>query len=152
VPAGNPELFPGPLSPAPAFLIQADGSSRNNPGPAGIGVCVLDAAGKVLAEIAKSIGERTNNQAEYAALLEALEHAAPLDGPVVVQTDSELLYHQLSGRYKVRDPDLKPLVAEAKSRLARLPHVRLKLVRREENKRADKLAQSASAKALVHGE
>jgi len=152
VPAGNPELFPEPLSPAPAFVIQADGSARNNPGPAGIGVCVLDAAGKVLAETARPIGEHTNNQAEYEALLEALDQAAPLDGPVVIQTDSELLYHQLSGRYKVKDPDLRPLVSEAKSRLARLPHVRLKLVRREANKRADRLAQAASAKALVHGE
>ncbi len=129
------------------YLIHIDGSSRRNPGPAGIGVAISDSMGRVVKEISHSIGTRTNNQAEYEALLCALRECAALSGPVRILTDSELLYYQMTGRYRVRDAGLKPLNAEALRLLRQLPSVRLELVRRESNKTADKLAQSASERA-----
>ncbi|MFO7649782.1 MAG: ribonuclease HI family protein [bacterium] len=134
------------------YRIHIDGSSRRNPGPAGIGVEIADSAGRVVKEISHSIGIRTNNQAEYEALLCALRECAALRGTVVIRTDSELLYYQMKGKYRVRDAGLKPLNAEATRLAARLPDVRLELVRREHNKAADKLAQAASERAAqAHG-
>lgn len=129
------------------YCIHIDGSSRRNPGPAGIGVEIADSSGRTVKEISHSIGVRTNNQAEYEALLCALRECAALEGTVVIRTDSELLYYQMKGKYRVRDAGLKPLHAEAARLAARLPGVRLELVRREANKAADKLAQAASERA-----
>jgi len=129
-----------------AVLIQVDGSARFNPGPAGVGVKVMAADGRTTKEISRFIGNRTNNQAEYEAMLlglrEAMEHAAE---QVVIETDSALIYNQLLGRFKVKDSGLKPLHARCRELLARLPRITLRLVPREENKAADKLAQAASA-------
>lgn len=129
------------------FYINIDGSSRRNPGPAGIGVAVCDTHGRVIKEISHSIGIRTNNQAEYEALLCALRECAGLTGSAVIRTDSELLYYQMTGRYRVKEPGLKPLNTEAKRLLAGLSAVRLELVRREQNKAPDKLARAASERA-----
>jgi ribonuclease HI len=97
-------------------------------------------------EISRSIGIRTNNQAEYEALLCALSESHGLTGrPVVIRTDSELIYYQMAGRYKVKNARLKPLHAQAASLLSRLPLVRLELVRREENRETDKLAKAAAS-------
>lgn len=101
--------------------------------------------GAVLKEISRSIGRRTNNQAEYEALLYALRESRSLPaGPVVIRTDSELMYYQMNGRYRVRDAGLKPLHAAAQALLGALPDVSLELVRREENRAPDKLAKAAS--------
>lgn len=128
----------------PGYVVQSDGSSRNNPGPGGIGVAVIDSTGRIVREISRAIGTRTNNQAEYEALICALTEAANLEPPVVIQVDSELVYRQLAGRYRVRDEKLKPLHARACALLESAPGVALKLVRREQNKLADRLAQAAS--------
>jgi ribonuclease HI len=113
------------------ILIEVDGSSRINPGPAGIGVVVVGADGTILKQISRAIGEATNNQAEYTALVSGLVEAASFpNDTVVIQTDSELLY---------------PLWSRAHHLLRGLPDVRLRLVSREHNRRADKLARSASA-------
>jgi ribonuclease HI len=126
--------------------IEVDGSARSNPGPAGIGVRVLGPDGSVLKEISRSLGTRTNNQAEYEAMLCGLEEAGRYrESDVVVQTDSELVHRQLIGRYRVRDAKLQPLHARARSLLAGLPRVTLRHVTRDMNKAADRLAQSASA-------
>ncbi|HDR00137.1 MAG TPA: ribonuclease HI family protein [candidate division WOR-3 bacterium] len=126
------------------YVIQTDGSSRRNPGPAGIGVAVIDPAGNTIKEISRAIGVRTCNQAEYEALARALEEAGKLTPPVVVQLDSELLYYQLSGKYRVRNEELKPLYERCRLLLDNAPGVTLKLVSRKENKIADKLAWTAS--------
>lgn len=126
------------------YTIQADGSSRHNPGPAGIGVAVIDQEGNVVKEISRALGVRTCNQAEYEALARAIEEAAHLTPPVTIQTDSELLYYQLSGKYRVRNEQLKPLHDRCRNLLDQNPGVTLKLVSRGENKLADRLAWAAS--------
>ena len=98
------------------FIVEADGGSRGNPGPAGYGAVVLDAAtGETLAEVAEYIGVATNNVAEYKGLIAGLRAAKELDAAAVihVRMDSKLLVEQMSGRWKIKHPDMKPLAAEA---------------------------------------
>ena len=137
---------PGIADPEPAgFLIQIDGSSIHNPGPAGIGVRILNADGTVLKEISRSIGIRTNNQAEYEGLLCALHECRELGNQrVVIRTDSELVYFQMAGRYKVKNLELKALQSEARNLISQMPNVVIQLVRREQNTETDKLAKAAS--------
>ena len=137
---------PGIADPRPAgFLIQIDGSSIHNPGPAGIGVRIVDADGAVLKEISRSIGIRTNNQAEYEGLLCALQESRELgDRRIVIRTDSELVYYQMRGRYKVKNAELKALHSKAQDLVSQLPNVTIQLVRREQNTETDRLAKAAS--------
>src|SRR5690349_12569170 len=89
------------------LTIQTDGGARGNPGPAGIGVVILDEKGKVLEEHAKYLGVATNNQAEYKAAIFGLERAVALGATSVeLVADSELLVKQASGEYKVKNPDI----------------------------------------------
>ncbi|MEO0080530.1 MAG: ribonuclease HI family protein [candidate division WOR-3 bacterium] len=127
------------------YLVSIDGSSKFNPGPAGIGVLITRLDGSPVKEISYSIGIRTNNQAEYEALLCALRELKKLSADrAVIQTDSQLLYCQVTGRYRVKDPDLKKLHTRAVQMLAQLPGVSLQLVSRDENKTTDKLAKAAA--------
>ena len=137
---------PGIAGDKPAgFLVQIDGSSLGNPGPAGIGVRIVGPDGSVVKEVSRFIGIRTNNQAEYEGLLCALTEGRRLGfGRAVIRTDSELLYQQMAGRYKVKNPGLKLLHARARELAAALPDVSIELVRREENKETDKLAKAAA--------
>ncbi|MEO0071643.1 MAG: ribonuclease HI family protein [candidate division WOR-3 bacterium] len=127
------------------LIVQIDGSSRYNPGPAGIGIRVVAPDGSVIKEISRSIGIKTNNQAEYEALIEALKEIRcfGIQQPVVIQTDSELLYQQINGKYRVRNQKLKLLHKQALLLLKCLPNVKITLVERGEN-RADRLAKRAS--------
>ena len=95
--------------------VEADGGSRGNPGPAGYGAVVRDAeTGELLREIAASIGKATNNVAEYRGLLAGLAAARELDpSSVEVAMDSKLVVEQMSGRWKVKHPDMRELAAEA---------------------------------------
>jgi len=121
--------------------VSCDGAARGNPGPAGIGVVVATPDGEVLATIAEGLGETTNNVAEYTAAREGLRRAAELGASRVhLRSDSQLLVEQLSGRYKVKAPHLRPLYAEVMAELARFESVRLEHVRRERNREADRLA------------
>jgi ribonuclease HI len=140
---------PGIANQAPAgFLVQIDGSSLGNPGPAGIGVRIVGSDGTVVKEISRYIGTRTNNQAEYEGLLCALSESRGLGaGPVVIRTDSELLYYQMSGKYKVKNPELKVLHAKARELASEMPNVTIGLVRREQNRETDKLAKAAAQAA-----
>ena len=140
---------PGIADEKPAgFLVQIDGSSLGNPGPAGIGVRVVGPDGSVVREISHFIGVRTNNQAEYQGLLCALDESRGLgSNPVVIRTDSELLYHQMAGRYRVKNPELKVLHAKARELTQALPNVTIELVRREQNRETDKLAKAAAQAA-----
>ncbi|MFE9623460.1 bifunctional RNase H/acid phosphatase [Streptomyces sp. NPDC006527] len=127
------------------FIVEADGGSRGNPGPAGYGSVVIDAAtGETLVERAEYIGVATNNVAEYRGLLAGLRAARELDpsAAVRVRMDSKLVVEQMSGRWKIKHPDMKPLAAEA----ARVfPHgqVTYEWIPRERNKHADRLANEA---------
>jgi ribonuclease HI len=139
----------GIAGPQPAtFLLQIDGSSLGNPGPAGIGVRIVGPDGSVVKEVSRFIGTRTNNQAEYEGLLCALTESRRLaPGRVVIRTDSELLYHQMAGRYRVKNPELKVLHSRAHQLAMDLPNVSIELVRREQNKETDKLAKAAARAA-----
>jgi len=126
------------------FITYSDGGARGNPGPAGIGAVLLNAEGGEIARISEYIGETTNNQAEYKALIRALEEAGKL-GAIKLQChlDSELVVRQLQGRYKVREEGLKPL-AEMALRLTRqFESVEFVHVKREKNKLADELVNKA---------
>jgi ribonuclease HI len=130
------------------FLVQIDGSSFGNPGPAGIGVRIIAPDGSVVKETSRFIGTRTNNQAEYEGLLCALAESRALgSAPVVIRTDSELLYYQMAGKYKVKNSELKVLHSRAREMAMELPNVSIELVRREQNKETDKLAKAAAQAA-----
>jgi|SRR3989338_1296082 len=123
--------------------IFVDGACSGNPGPAGIGV-VIKRGGKTAAEISRQIGEATNNIAEYSALICALQEALVLKaGRVRIFTDSELMFRQLTGSYKVKDQRLKFLHDQVQQLKRGFTNVELVHVLREKNKEADKLAASS---------
>ncbi|MEV6328642.1 bifunctional RNase H/acid phosphatase [Streptomyces sp. NPDC051909] len=127
------------------LVVEADGGSRGNPGPAGYGAVVLDpATGETLAERAEYIGVATNNVAEYKGLVAGLRAALELfpDATVHVRMDSKLVVEQMSGRWKIKHPDMKPLAAEA-ARVFPAGRVRYEWIPRERNKHADRLANEA---------
>jgi len=127
------------------LLVEADGGSRGNPGPAGYGAVVLDAeSGEVLAERSEGLGIATNNVAEYRGLIAGLRAAIELGGTdVEVRMDSKLVVEQMSGRWKVKHPAMQPLAREAAGLVRQLGSVRFGWVPRERNKRADRLANLA---------
>ncbi|WP_182882804.1 bifunctional RNase H/acid phosphatase [Microbispora sp. H10949] len=127
------------------YVVEADGGSRGNPGPAGYGAVVKDEAGHVLAEAAESIGTTTNNVAEYRGLIAGLESllALGLEGArVEVRMDSKLVIEQMAGRWKVKHEGLRPLALEAAA-LARRLRVTWTWIPRERNTHADRLANEA---------
>jgi hypothetical protein len=105
------------------LVVEADGGSRGNPGPAGYGAVVRDAdTGEVLAERAASLGRVTNNVAEYQGLLAGLRAAVELEPAAVeVRMDSKLVVEQMSGRWRVKHPDLQPLHAQGRELARALP-------------------------------
>ncbi|MFB9679381.1 bifunctional RNase H/acid phosphatase [Streptosporangium vulgare] len=129
-----------------SYVIEADGGSRGNPGPAGYGAVVKDAAdGQVLVETAASIGTQTNNVAEYRGLIAGLTSLLALAGDgakVEVRMDSKLVVEQMAGRWKVKNEGLRPLALEAAA-LARRLKVTWRWIPREKNKDADRLANEA---------
>ncbi|MCX3288462.1 bifunctional RNase H/acid phosphatase [Streptomyces sp. NEAU-H22] len=127
------------------FIVEADGGSRGNPGPAGYGAVVSDAAtGETLRETAEYIGVATNNVAEYRGLLAGLRAAHALDpaATVHVRMDSKLVVEQMSGRWKIKHPDMKPLAAQA-ARVFPPGRVTYEWMPRAQNKHADRLANEA---------
>ncbi|MFG2935713.1 bifunctional RNase H/acid phosphatase [Streptomyces sp. NPDC048282] len=127
------------------FIVEADGGSRGNPGPAGYGAVVIDAtSGETLAEAAEYLGVVTNNVAEYRGLLAGLRAAHTLDpsAAVHVRMDSKLVVEQMSGRWKIKHPDMKPLAMEA-GRVFPADQVTYEWIPRAENKHADRLANEA---------
>ncbi|WP_406132349.1 bifunctional RNase H/acid phosphatase [Streptomyces anthocyanicus] len=131
--------------PAREFVVEADGGSRGNPGPAGYGAVVLDpVTGEALVEAAEYLGVVTNNVAEYRGLLAGLRAAAELDpdATVHVRMDSKLVVEQMSGRWKIKHPDMKPLAAEA-ARVFPPGRVTYEWIPRASNKHADRLANEA---------
>ena len=132
------------------LTIHVDGGSRGNPGPAAAAAVVSDDTGQIIAERGEMIGEATNNVAEYRAVLIGAALAAELGATELeLVNDSELIAYQLSGKYKVKHPDMKPLYAEAIAALGQFPSWSIRCVRREENVEADLLVnQTLDAGAL----
>jgi probable phosphoglycerate mutase len=127
------------------LIIEADGGSRGNPGLAGSGACVIDAdTGEVILEISKFIGIATNNVAEYIALVAGLEGAYGLnsDARILVRMDSKLVIEQMAGRWKIKHPDMQQLGARVQKIVAG-KQIRWQWIPREENSRADALANKA---------
>ncbi|UYP17530.1 bifunctional RNase H/acid phosphatase [Rhodococcus sp. Z13] len=126
-------------------VVEADGGSRGNPGPAGYGAVVFDADHRtILAERQASVGRATNNVAEYKGLIAGLTAAAELGADEVdVRMDSKLVVEQMSGRWQVKHPDMKPLAAEARALAGRFARVSFTWIPRAENAHADRLANEA---------
>ena len=137
------------------FIVEADGGSRGNPGPAGYGALVRDAeTGRVLAERAASVGRATNNVAEYGGLVAGLQAALDLDptAEVEVRMDSKLVVEQMSGRWQVKHPDMRQLALQAQQIARQLGRVRYTWVPRAQNSAADALANSAMDGKPIHRE
>jgi len=127
------------------ILIYTDGAARGNPGPAGLGAILRDAkTGEVLAELARFLGIRTNNYAEWTAVEEAVRQALELGASQVdLRMDSELVARQITGRYRVKHADLKPIHARVMAMLGQLDGYTVGHVPRELNKDADRLSNVA---------
>ena len=135
-----------------SVIIYADGSSRGNPGPAGIGLAIFaaDNLEKPVKEISKYIGITTNNVAEYEAVIHALkwmvmeniEHAT-------IKIDSELVYNQISGKYRVKSGRMAPMIRRIRDLKMQTKSLLILLIPREENKSANRLAQRASKQVKV---
>ncbi|SFT52039.1 probable phosphoglycerate mutase [Actinopolyspora lacussalsi subsp. righensis] len=126
-------------------IVEADGGSRGNPGAAGYGAVVRDAAdGRVLAECSDGLGETTNNVAEYRGMIAGLNAALELGAAEAeIRLDSKLVVEQMSGRWRVKNPALQPLAAEARRLVSRFTSARFEWIPRERNKHADRLANEA---------
>jgi ribonuclease HI len=125
-------------------VVHVDGGARGNPGPAAVGVVVSDADGTVLERRGETIGEATNNVAEYRALLLGLERARALGADEVeLVNDSELVAKQVSGEYRVRHPAMRPLHAAALEALGGFRRWSLRSVPRAQNAGADALVNAA---------
>src|SRR4051812_8781843 len=128
------------------LIVEADGGSRGNPGPAGFGAVVRDAeTGEGLRSVARALGTATNNVAEYEGLLAGLRAACELDphADVEVRMDSKLVVEQMSGNWKVKHEGLRPLASEAAALVRSLGKVRFSWIPREQNRAADRLANEA---------
>jgi ribonuclease HI len=124
--------------------VNVDGGSRGNPGPAAIAAVVTDPAGNELAERAETIGNATNNIAEYRALLLGIELAKKLGADEVEFVgDSKLIVEQVKGNWKVKQDHLRPLHTQVRDALRGLPNWTIRHVRRGENERADELLNEA---------
>jgi ribonuclease HI len=132
------------MNPSNVLTIHTDGAARGNPGPAAFAyVIARDGAPPI--EENGCLGRMTNNQAEYTALVRALEHAARLGNGhhVHVLSDSELMVKQMRGEYRVKNEELRDLYEQARELAGGFPSVRFEHVRREQNKRADALCNEA---------
>jgi ribonuclease HI len=131
------------------LIAHCDGGSRGNPGPAGYGAVIEDKNGRVLGRLSEYLGKRTNNYAEYSALLGVLawclEHKHVC---VRVVADSELMVKQMQGKYKVNSPDLRPLWEEARRRANQLERFEIVHTLRGGNKEADQLANEAMDRGM----
>ena len=127
-----------------AFTAHIDGAARGNPGPASYGVEIRGPAGEAVAELKKYFGRATNNVAEYYALIATLDYAGAHGiSALRVRSDSELLVKQMKGSYKVKSADLRPLFERARKMAQGLAHFTIEHVPREQNRRADQLANEA---------
>jgi ribonuclease H / adenosylcobalamin/alpha-ribazole phosphatase len=132
-----------------SVVVEADGGSRGNPGPAGYGAVVKDAStGEVLAEVSDAIGVATNNVAEYRGLIAGLQAAQDLGAQrVAIRMDSKLVVEQMKGTWKIKNEALRELARQAAQLRLTFPEVSFEWVARERNKHADRLANEAMDRA-----
>lgn len=125
-------------------VIYADGASSGNPGPAAIGAIIKDEQGNPIARISQHIGTTTNNQAEYRAIIAALEKAISLGArEVELRSDSELVVKQIKGRYRVKKATLRPFYQKVVQLIGSLETFTITHIPREQNREADRLANKA---------
>ena len=125
-------------------IIYVDGASRGNPGPAAIAAIVQDEKGKPIASLSRRIGTTTNNEAEYRAIIAALQKAVSLGvREVELKSDSELVVKQLNGSYRVKSAGLKSLYQEVKKLQSFLERLTITHISRRQNTKADRLANKA---------
>ena len=125
-------------------IIYVDGASRGNPGPAAIAAIVQDEKGKPIASLSRRIGTTTNNEAEYRAIIAALQKAVSLGvREVELKSDSELVVKQLNGSYRVKSAGLKSLYQEVKKLQSFLERLTITHISRRQNTEADRLANKA---------
>jgi ribonuclease HI len=122
------------------LLLFSDGGARGNPGPAAAGAVIQNAAGETLTTIAKFLGETTNNQAEYAGVILGIQKALEFQ-PTEIQIflDSKLAVEQISGRWKIKDLNMKKLVEKAHAGLVQIPKWEISHIARAKNREADQL-------------
>lgn len=133
------------------IILYTDGGARGNPGPAGAGAALFDENGRTIKEASEYLGHRTNNYAEYRAVVMGLEMVAKHFGKaqcaaieVLVRMDSELIQKQLTGEYQIKEETLFPFFIQIHNlRVSTFPHLSFSHVPRAENKRADALANEA---------
>ena len=131
---------------AKKVVIHTDGAAEPNPGPAAIGATIKDERGRLIASISRPIGRATNNQAEYRAVIAALEKAIGLGArQVTLNSDSELVVKQIQGSYRVKKAALKPLFRRVKELQSLLESLTVSHIPREQNTEADRLANQALA-------
>lgn len=124
-------------------LIFTDGASRGNPGPAAIGAIIMDEQGRLITTIAQPIGQATNNQAEYKAIITALEKAIRLGANQVdIYSDSEFVVRQINGQYRVKNASLQALYHQVKQLQSQLGGFTITHIPRQQNREADRLANS----------
>jgi len=132
------------------LILYIDGASRGNPGRAGAGIWITNGEGKKISEMSRYLGHKTNNEAEYWALLLGLKEAKRLGGEALqVFTDSELVERQIKGVYRVKDLDLKALHKIVIENLKRFSSFEIESIPREENKEADRLANQAIRRRIA---
>ncbi len=125
-------------------IIYTDGAARGNPGPAAVGAVIKDEKNNIIATISRRLGTTTNNQAEYRAIIYALEKAAVLGArQVTLYSDSELVVQQINGRYKIKQTALRALYQEVVKLAGVLGKFEIAYIPRERNKEADALANKA---------
>ena len=135
------------------IIIYTDGGARGNPGIAGAGAVIMDETGEIYAEISKYLGNtRTNNYAEYEAIVLALQKCKELGlntATIEVRADSKLAIEQLNGNWKVKDPGVRAQFEKVQELLSDFTNVSFTHIRRELNKHADKLANEAMDRGCV---
>ncbi|MCD6528280.1 ribonuclease HI family protein [bacterium] len=132
------------------LIVYTDGASRGNPGPAGIGVVICNKKGEPIKEYSHYLGEATNNEAEYKAVIFSLKKIKALFGKkkakeldIEIRADSELLIKQLQGKYKILDSKIQPLFLEIWNLKLDFKNVKFTFIPRKYNRKADKLANES---------
>ena len=126
------------------LIIYCDGGARGNPGPAGAGAVIMNDDGFVLGKLSEYLGVATNNQAEYQAVLLALQEAVALGAKTIhLYLDSELVVRQLTGEYRVKNENIKNLFLETRKQIQKLSDFKVVHIPREKNEEADKLVNQA---------
>ena len=134
------------------IFVYCDGASRGNPGPASYGVHIEDESGSTIADFGEALGNQTNNYAEYQGVIAALRFLTTTEHRLVtIRLDSKLVVEQLSGRWKVKSPEIRELVFEA-SQLLGAFDVKLEWIPRDKNTFADANANKALDEGDFHGE